>query len=343
MRKILLAVLACISLSASFGASISGPVVDDPRDNSLPVHLDPHQVVGYESCEKCHAAEIRVWKQTPHHSTFKTLHRNPAARKIASAMGIDSFKEDSECIKCHYTMKHTDHGLSAISGISCESCHGAARDWINVHNDYGGEHVTRLTESTEHRIQRLRNSIAGGMRNPVNVYLVARSCYRCHTVPSEKLVNVGGHNAGSLDFELVSWSQGMIRHNFVRSDGQTNDPSDRGRLRVMFVAGMIADLEFSVRASASATAKGTTFSDTSYERAKRAVKRVLAVRKKIGSPILDEVIEAIQGIRLGPTHREALLEAADAISAAGVKFAATVTPEQLEAIDGFIPPESKWR
>ena len=60
------------------------------------------------------------------------------------------------------------------------------------------------------------------MRNPVNVYLLAQSCYRCHTVPDERLVNVGGHHAGSLDFELVSWSQGTVRHNFVRTDGKVN-------------------------------------------------------------------------------------------------------------------------
>ncbi len=77
----------------------------DPRDVNLDVHLNPHQVLGYESCQKCHASEIGVWKQTPHHTTFMTLHRNPAAKEIAGRLGIESFKTDSNCVKCHYTMQ----------------------------------------------------------------------------------------------------------------------------------------------------------------------------------------------------------------------------------------------
>ena len=38
-------------------------------------------------------------------------------------------------------------------------------------------------------------------------------------VPEERLVNVGGHTAGSA-FELVSWSQGEVRHNLQKSAGK---------------------------------------------------------------------------------------------------------------------------
>ena len=130
----------------------------------LEVHLNPHEVVGYQACEKCHAAEISVWKQTPHYATFMTLHRRPEANQIASKLGISSFKNDSACTKCHYTMQANPSGLEAISGVSCESCHGAAKNWLDVHNDYGGPGVTRESESRAHRVERLRNSIAGGMR-----------------------------------------------------------------------------------------------------------------------------------------------------------------------------------
>jgi hypothetical protein len=91
---------------------------------------------------------------------------------------------------------------------------------------------TREQETPQHRsaaICATRSAVE--MRNPINVYLLAQSCYRCHTVPDEELVNVGGHKAGSLDFEIVAWSQGLVRHNFVRSNGQTNDPSPPDRLR----------------------------------------------------------------------------------------------------------------
>lgn len=313
----------------------------DPRNSQLDVHLDPHKVLGYESCAKCHASEVEVWKKTPHSKTFRTLHRNPAAREIANKLGISSFKTDSECIKCHYTMKDHEGRLDAISGISCESCHGAAQDWLEVHNDYGPG-TTKASESTQHRLERLRNSIAGGMRNPVNVYMVAQSCLRCHTVPSEKLVNVGGHTAGSLDFEIVSWSQGSLRHNFVRSDGTTNDPSDRNRLRKLFVSGFIAEVEFSLRAVAGATEKAD-FAVTSAKRAAKAAKKLAQVQKLTGNELLKEVIVVFEGVSLKLNNHEELTDAANKIAALGVRFAAVTTGQELAAIDKYIPDESKWR
>lgn len=315
---------------------------DDPRNVELDVHLNPHDVVGYDKCEKCHAAEIRVWKQTPHYETFMTLHRKPEAKQIADRLGIHSFKQDSACVRCHYTMQSHSTRLEAISGVSCESCHGAAKNWIDVHNDYGGPGATRAAESNEHRIARLRDSIAGGMRNPINVYLVAQSCYRCHTVPDERLVNVGGHKAGSMDFEIVAWSQGMVRHNFVRSDGQTNEPSSRGRLRQMFIAGMIADLEFSLRATAAATEKAN-FGVNSAKRAARAAKRLAAAQSKLNQPLLGDILSVYQSVTLKLNNRQQLTEAADNISTLGIRFAATVDGSQLEAIDKFIPSQDRWK
>ncbi len=314
----------------------------DPRNTGAEVHLNPHEVVGYENCQKCHSAEVNVWKQTPHHSTFMTLHRNPEAKQIAARMGISSFKNDSSCIACHYTMQAEGDGITAISGISCESCHGAAKNWVEIHNDYGGPGVTREAEPAAHRLSRLRDSIAGGMRNPINVYLVAQSCYRCHTVPDERLVNVGGHKAGSMDFEIVSWSQGMVRHNFVRTNGATNDPSDQNRLRQLFVAGMIADLEFSLRATAAATEKAD-FGVNSAKRASRAAKRLAEAQSKLQQPQLDAILAVYKSVQLKLNNREQLAEAADNINSLGVRFAASVHGSELAAIDPFIPSQDRWK
>lgn len=341
MKKISAILLGFVWLSVSLGMTLNEQQ-GDPRNVSLEVHLNPHQVVGYENCEKCHASEVAVWKQTPHHETFMTLHRKPEAKKIADRLGIASFKSDSACIKCHYTMQADHQGMQAISGISCESCHGAAENWVGIHNDYGGAGVTREAETSQHRIERLRNSIAGGMRNPVNVYLVAQSCYRCHTVPDERLVNVGGHKAGSLDFEIVSWSQGTLRHNFVRTDGATNDASDRNRLRQMFMAGMIADLEFSLRCTATATQKAE-YGINSAKRAARSAKRLAAAQKKLNQPLLDEILAVYKSVQLKLNNQAQLIEAANSVNALGIRFAATVSGDQLVGIDRFIPSEDRWK
>jgi hypothetical protein len=338
------AALFLVSTSVVVGTaanSIDAPT-SDPRDTSWNLNIDQHSVVGADACQKCHAAESNTWKQTPHFQTFLTLHRKKEAQEIAGRLGIASFKSDSNCIQCHYTMQDKGHGMEAIAGVSCESCHGPAKNWLNVHSDYGGAGITRLTESPEHRLQRLTQSIQAGMRNPVNVYLVAQSCYRCHTVPDERLVNVGGHSPGSLDFELVSWSQGTIRHNFVRTDGKENLASDRDRLRLMFVAGMIADLEFSLRATAEATEKAS-FGITSAKRTARAADRLKSAQAKLQQPLLDEVLAAYSSVGLKLKNRDPLIEAADRVHQLGLRFAATVTGNQLTAIDSFIPPENQWK
>jgi len=347
----------CLSV-ITLGAVNAQESVNDPRNVNWDLHVDPSAVLGVESCEKCHAAEIQTWKATPHHDTFLTLHRKKEAQQIASKLGISSFKTDSNCVQCHYTMKQVgglpvstngsaisndlSHAVEAISGVSCESCHGPAKDWLTVHNDYGGPGVTRLTESKEHRHSRLSQSIKSGMRNPANLYLVAQSCYRCHTVPDEELVNVGGHNAGSLDFEIVSWSQGLVRHNFVQTDGKFNAENTPERLRVMFIAGMIADLEFSLRATASATEKAT-FGVTSAKRTARAAARLKSAQSKLNQPILEEVLAVFASVQLKLNNREPLIQAADQIHKLGLRFAASVSGADLAAINDFIPPKDKWK
>ncbi len=170
-------------------------------------------------------------------------------------------------------------------------------DWVALHADYGGRGVTKASESAEHRAKRVEDSIAKGMNNPHNIYLIARQCYDCHTVPNEKLVNVGGHLAGSQDFELVAWSQGMVRHNFVRTGGTTNATSSQDELRVMYVVGVMTDLEYSLRATAAATEK-STFGVTSAKRAARMKKRLHEIQKLVNDPLLNSAIEAVDTVEL---------------------------------------------
>jgi len=337
-------VVALVGVSVGTGMIWLPEESRDVRDQHWEVAVDPHKVLGAQSCEKCHAMEIQAWKRTPHHETFVTLHRKPEAQKIATKLGIENFKSDSNCIQCHYTMDHVDaeNRLEAIAGVSCESCHGAAQDWVAVHNDYGGPSVTKWQETGEHRGERFRKSIDLGMRNPVNVYLVAQSCYRCHTVPDEKLVNVGGHNAGSLDFELVSWSQGTVRHNFVRTEGKSNAEEVPERIRAMFLAGMIADLEFSMRATAKATEKAT-FGITSAQRTSRAIERIKSAQSKVNHPVLTSILEVAAGVALKLNNQTQLEEAANKIHDLGVRFGATVQGNELTAIDPFIPAKDKWK
>jgi hypothetical protein len=314
---------------------------DNPRDKVTDVPVDPHRVLGADTCQRCHAQETLIWKRTPHFQTFTQLHRQPEAHRIAERLGIDSFKNDANCVSCHYTLQHQGASVEAISGISCESCHGAAQDWIDIHHDYGPG-KTRETETPQHRYERLVASLRAGMRNPVNAYLMAQSCYRCHTVPDEQLVNVGQHVPGSLDFELVSWSQGSLHHNFVSGGGTTIAPSSPDRLASLFLAGLIADLEFSLRATAKATVKDT-FGVTSAKRAARAIQRLEAAAAELNQPLIDELLAATKAVPLR-LDRQAELEAlADQVAQYGLRAAATLSGPQLDPIKPFIPSSDTWR
>lgn len=307
-----------------------------------PPQCDPTKVTGPMRCAKCHENEVRVWQQTPHAKTFEELHRRPEAKAIASKMGLRSVKRGDVCLDCHYTSQHQNGRASIVAGISCESCHGAANDWVTVHNDYGGPTILKNQESAEHKLQRRQDSINLGMRNPSNIYSVARSCFQCHSVPNESLVNVGGHKAGSLDFELVSWSQGINRHNFMRTDNTTNAENSPEKLRVMFVAGLIADLEFSTRATAVATEK-SQYGITVAQRAAKVALKLKTIQEQIQDPHLQVVLVSFSQAVLKTNNNEQLNLIADQIQQAGLEFASQTDGAKLAALDAQIPNRSQYK
>ena len=304
---------------------------------------DPHKVLGSDTCTKCHGNELNVWKNTPHFATFRTLHRNPRAKEIARKMGLRSIKRGGICTDCHYTTQVTSSGQHrAIEGISCESCHGAAKDWIALHADYGGPQVTQATETAEHKAWRREKSISAGMNNPSNLYLIARNCYDCHTVPNEMLVNVGGHQAGSLDFELVAWSQGVVRHNFLRTGGQANGTSSTPRLRMMYVVGVLTDIEYALRATAIATQR-EKFAVVNANRVANMRQKLIEIHAIVEDDLLLEAIEASYSAGLKLENQAALLNAADRISAIAYRFAEARDGTTLAAIDTLLPKPQAYR
>jgi hypothetical protein len=209
-----------------------------------------------------------------------------------------------------------------------------------MHSDYGAPGLTHASEPDDHRQARVDRSIAAGMNNPANLYLVARQCLACHTSPDERLVNVGGHAAGTPEFELVGWSQGMVRHNFVRSGGAANAPSSPERLRVMYVVGVLADLEASLRATAAASEKAT-FGIAAAQRGARQKRRLYEISQLIDNPQVTQAMDAALGVRLQLNNRDALLAAAGAISQAAYEFAESADGAALGAIDPLLPTQFK--
>ncbi len=331
-----------ILVAIGVGALVESNAAAQDSQPSL-VACDPAKVVTAQACAKCHANEVRVWQSTPHATSFETLSRTSEAKEICRKLGVRSPKRSERCAVCHFTSQVNESGkLRVVAGVSCESCHGAAADWLDVHNDYGGPQTTRDQETESHRQMRLENATRLGMRNTRNLYLIASQCYQCHTIPDEELVNRGGHRATNDAFELVAWSQGSIRHNFLRTDGQSNAALDQEQLRVMYVVGLLADLESSTRAVARATEK-STFGTAVARRAVRAAVKLYELQQQIHDPHVQSALEAFAQAELKTGHAAALVPIADSIRQAGISFAETADGSRLAAVDSSLPRPDQYR
>lgn len=303
------------------------------------LRLEPAKVAGPDACGECHQTSVKVWKGTHHSTTFKNLPRSKKAKKIAKAMGLKRIKADSQCLTCHFTTAIRKGKPKPIAGITCESCHAAGMDWIKVHGDYGGKKVTRENEDPAHKKERYAKAEAAGMIRPARLYDVAANCYSCHTVPNEKLVNVGGHSAGS-DFELVAWSQGEVRHNVWYS--KENGEAAQERKRMMYVVGQALDLEFALRGVAKATKKDT-YAKRMAKRAKAAKKKIAAIAAAVKLPEIDAIVAAGGSAKLKLRNEAALTAAADKIAAAAKKIAANYDGSTLGGVDGLLPQAKDYK
>jgi len=300
----------------------------------------PDKIVGSTACVECHKDENVVWKATHHFSTFRNLPKNKNAQVIAKKLGIKRLKSNDTCTGCHFTMQDKGGQTRAISGISCESCHGAGKDYIKVHSNYSGK--KKATETPAEAKARWEKAEAAGMIRPSKMYRLATNCYSCHVVPREKLVNTGGHPAGS-NFDLVAWSQGEIRHNLWHNNGKENRPGSANRLRLMHVVGTAVELETALRAVGEASER-KAYAVAMARRAAAARARATAIAKALGNvPEMAEIakIGASAGLKLN--NKGPLTAAADKVAAAAKALSAKYDGSTFSAIDSMLPGADKYK
>lgn len=258
-------------LRQSLMTALFSAVVASGIANGGDHRLDPADVVGVSeaNCKQCHPSETTHWQKTSHFNSLDRLKYSGNGKKYADALGITAadLATTSVCADCHGTKKETDGIAMAISGVSCESCHGGAKGWLAAHSDYGlGHEFTTLAalradrgqETAEHREMRLSTTAAAGMIRPDTLHDLATNCLSCHVVDNEKLV-AAGHKAAS-SFELTSWLNGEVRHNYfvdpeVNADApslwmENTESTAAERDRMKFVVGALAQNEMLLRARA---------------------------------------------------------------------------------------------
>jgi hypothetical protein len=175
----------------------------------------PAKFLGANSCasSSCHGGggtsqnQFLVWSLKDFHSQ-----RPPAtlatarSKQIADALGIKDPAADSRCTVCHAPLQAVpenlrDENFKASEGVSCESCHGPAENWLRGH--------TRTDWTRADRT-------AAGMRDLQNLYVSANVCVACHQNVDADIL-AAGHP--ELIFELDGQSVAEPKHWSAEKNG----------------------------------------------------------------------------------------------------------------------------
>ncbi len=285
---------ACLCLVLSTVAP-SSTAADDAENQEQQTAA---RIVGPDTCAGCHVREAEKWKSTHHQSGFRTLNRSDRAAQILGNMDLKNMKKSVTCRQCHYTSIVARGRIRPAWGVSCESCHMPATDWVNIHHKIGGRREGEMltwgagrNESASLRLRRLDAARDAGMTHSLMLYEMARRCYHCHAVPNEKLVNVGGHADGSR-FNLVDAFE-RIRHDFAsadHSDTTATRPVDSDRRSPVDVVLALVDLELSMRKVAAAEQAGERYHQAAIHRARAARDRLVRMLPHAEVPELATVL-----------------------------------------------------
>ncbi len=123
MKKIILFALFILSVSFSAMAQL------------------PHEFIGASKCAICHKTpkqgeQFGIWQQSAHAKAFDVL-GTPEAKEQAAKMGVEDPQKSGKCLKCHstaygFTEEKVSQTIKLEEGVSCESCHGAGKDYMKM-------------------------------------------------------------------------------------------------------------------------------------------------------------------------------------------------------------------
>jgi len=176
--------------------------------SALPVGAQ-YTTTGPSKCVTCHdhSRQATKWqKEEPaafgvkaHFNTRKQLD-GAKSGTYAKAIGLaDPYDLKGSCVKCHATVFRGD----ANAGVSCESCHGAASGYLDVHQVKGSR----------------AKSVAAGLKDlREKPSAIARVCVDCHVTPDRRLAAAGHPSGSAFDAgaslqKIVHWT---IAYNYAQ-------------------------------------------------------------------------------------------------------------------------------
>jgi len=163
--------------------------------------------VGALGCKSssCHGgagpkrSQYFTWSQKDFHTKAFTILLDARSQRIAESLGAGPAENSTRCTVCHSpfaSVAPSRLGPEAHSdeGVSCETCHGAAGDWLRGHTRKDWTYSTR---------------VGAGMRDLRSLYVRATACAACHQYLEPALLKAGHPD---LFFELDSQSVAEPKH-----------------------------------------------------------------------------------------------------------------------------------
>jgi hypothetical protein len=316
--------------------------------------LNPAHTIGVESCRDCHSSILESWEASRHASSFSQLAQTPAAKTIAKNIGIhtDAITTHISCVRCHFTQESLAGSVQTTAAVSCESCHGSASEWIDIHNSKSLSLTQRVAQAT-----------GLGMHHPANLHDTVKTCFECHVIDDEQLVNRGGHPALSPGFELLSWYSGEVRHNYLisspdkplKSTSKTPQSMPQSRQHLFFLTGKLLHLAHSLTAiarsqDAPVDSSGKlillpsglpTYAVQHAQNVQQLWQDLEQIHKQLPLPAFNQTLAILRSLPLSTGHQEEIATAANQIARIAKHFSETTDPASLP--DLRLPPPFQGR
>lgn len=164
--------------------------------------------LGSQSCSSssCHggagekSSQYTIWSTHDfHHARPYATLETARSERLAEVLKIGNAAESPRCTVCHapfQTVPAERRGpdVHITEGVSCETCHGPAENWLRSHTRPDYTHADR---------------VAAGMRDMHDLYVRANTCVACHQNIDPE-IRAAGHP--ELIFEMDGQSATMPRH-----------------------------------------------------------------------------------------------------------------------------------
>jgi hypothetical protein len=145
--------------------------------------------------------EFTTWTLHDKHARATAVLGNDVGKRMGAILGIDP-SQSTKCLVCHSLNVAEDRQTRSFDkgeGVSCESCHGPASNWLGPHTQRGWQYEKGLEL---------------GMKDTRNLIGRAEVCLGCHLGDDTRSVDHEMIAAGHPDlyFELDSFTATMPPH-----------------------------------------------------------------------------------------------------------------------------------